>query len=77
MRSPAGDRSKTARNRVILELKKAKYYHEKDLAAKIKTNSKLFWGYVRSKLKTKSAIRQLEVSDGSAINGNQERANVK
>ena len=25
------------------------------------TNSKLFWGYVRSKLKTKSAIGQLPV----------------
>ena len=43
---------KTARNRVISELRKAKYYHEKDFAAKIKTNSKLFWGYLRSKLKT-------------------------
>ena len=67
---------KTARIRVISELTKAKYYHEKDLAAKIKTNSKLFSGYVRSKLKTKSAIGQLEASDGSAINGNQERANL-
>ena len=59
-----------------MELRKAKYYHEKDLAAKIKINSKLFWGYVKSKLKTKSAIGQLEVSDGPAINGNQERANL-
>ena len=66
---------KTARNRVISELRKANYYHEKDLAAKIKTNSKLFWGY-RSKLKTKSATGQLEASDRSTINGNQERANL-
>ena len=31
---------------------------------------------MRSKLKIKSAIGQLEASDGSAINGNQERANL-
>ena len=45
------DQYKKARNLVISELRKAKYYHEKDLATKIKTNRKLFWGYVRSKLK--------------------------
>ena len=56
---------KIARNKVISELRKAKYFHEKDLAAKIKTNRKLFWGYVRSKLKTKSATGQLEGQDGT------------
>ena len=51
---------KINRNEVISELRKAKYYHEKNLAAKIKIDSKLFWAYVRSKLKTKSAMGQLD-----------------
>ena len=68
------DQYKKARNLVISELRKAKYYHEKDLATKIKTNSKLFWGYMRSKLKTKSAIGQLEATNGMIIDNNQERA---
>ena len=41
------DQYKKARNLVISELRKAKFYHEKDLATKIKSNSKLFWGFVR------------------------------
>ena len=39
-----------------------------------KTNSKLFSGCVRSKLKTKSAIGQLEGQDGTVISENQEKA---
>ena len=70
------DQYKKARNLVISELRKAKYYHEKDLATKIKTNSKLFWGYVRSKLKTKSAIGQLEAANRMIIDNNQERTNL-
>ena len=70
------DQYKKARNLVISELRKAKYYHEIDLATKIKTNSKLFWGYVRSKLKTKSAIGQLEAANGMIIDNNQEKANL-
>ena len=67
---------KIARNKTIAELRKAKYLHEKDLAANIKTNSKLFWGYVRSKLKTKSAIGQLQGQDGAEIDDNQEKADL-
>ena len=67
---------KIVRNKVISELRKAKYYHEKNLAAKIKIDSKLFWAYVRLKLKTKSAIVQLESPDGLVVDGNQERANL-
>ena len=39
--------TKKARNMVISELRKGKYLYEKDLAAKIKTDNKLFWGYAR------------------------------
>ena len=70
------NKNKIARNKVVSELRKAKYFHEKDLAAKIKTNSKPFWGYVRSKLKTKSAIGQLEGQDGTVISENQGNADL-
>ena len=67
---------KIARNLVISELRKAKYKYEKDLAAKIKTNNKLFWGCVRSKLKTKSMIGQVEAPDGSLTDDSQDKANL-
>ena len=48
------DHYKAARNRVTAELRNAKYNFEQNLAAKIKTDNKLFWSYVRSKQKTKT-----------------------
>ena len=54
---------KKARNLVISELRKGKYLYEKDLAAKIKTDNKLFLGYVRSKSKTKSTVSKLMNDD--------------
>ena len=47
---------KTERNKVVSELRKSKYYYEKDLAARIKTDNKLFWSHVRAKTKTKSTL---------------------
>ena len=44
---------KTERNKVVSELRKSKYYYEKDLAARIKTANKLFWIHVWAKTKTK------------------------
>ena len=41
---------KKARNLVISELKKGKYLYEKDLAAKIKTDNKLFWDMLDHKV---------------------------
>ena len=43
----------TPSNNVITELRRSKYNYEKDLAAKVKTDNKHLWGYVRSKIKTK------------------------
>ena len=63
---------KVARNNVSTELRRSKYNNEKDLAAKIKTENKLFWSYVRSKTKTKTNIGQLELLDGSLTNNSQE-----
>ena len=67
---------KIARNAAISELRKSKYSYEKDLAAKIKTDSKLFWSYVRSKTKTKSNTGQLEMPDGSYTNEDNEKAEI-
>ena len=63
-------------NEVVSELRKSKYSYEQDLATKIKTDNKLFWSYVRSKIKTKSNFEQLELPDGSFTNDNQERAEI-
>ena len=65
---------KTARNLVITELRKGKYLYEKDLAAKIKTDNKLFWGYVRSKSKTKSTVNKLMNEEGKVSESNHETA---
>ena len=67
---------KAARNEVITELRRSKYDYEKDLATRIKTDNKRFWSYVRSKIKTKSNIGQLELPAGSSTNDNQEKAEI-
>ena len=68
----------SARNNVKTELRKAKYSFEKDLASKIKTDNKLFWSYVRSKMKTRSGLGELEIPKGSltSVSDNQEKANI-
>lgn len=67
---------KQARNRVTMEMRRSKYNYEKNLASKIKTDSKLFWSYVRSKLKTKSNLNQLKQACGTLTNDNQLKANL-
>ena len=67
---------KSARNNVKTELRKAKYIFEKDLASKIKTDNKLFWSYVRSKMKTRSGLGELEMPNGCLASDNQEKANT-
>ena len=53
---------KIARNHVTQELRNAKYVYEKKLAAKIKTDNKLFWNYVSQKSKT--SVSKLLISNG-------------
>ena len=67
---------KIARNAAISVLRKSKYSYEKDLDAKIKIDSKLFWNNVRSKINTKSNIGQLETPDGSCTNADNEKAEI-
>ena len=44
---------------------KAKYMYEKDLTEKIKSEKKIFWSYVKSKTKSKSAVLRLKNSAGA------------
>ena len=67
---------KDARNKVITEMRRSKYDYEKNLATKIKTGSKLFWSYVRSKLKTKGKLGQLETENGTITNDSRKKAEV-
>ena len=67
---------KSARNQAKAELGKAKYEYEKDLASKIKTDNKLFWSYVGSKMKTKSSSGELEMPNGDLTSDSQEKADI-
>ena len=67
---------KAARNTVKSDLRKEKYNFEKDLASKIKTENKLFWSYVRSKMKTRSSLGELELTNGNLTSDSHEKANV-
>ena len=57
-----GSSYKEARNKVVFELKRYKYYYEIDLAARIKTDSMLLWSHVRAKTKTKSTLGLLKIN---------------
>ena len=52
------------------------YNFEQNLAAKIKTDDKLFWSYVRSKQKTKTVLQQLQTENGEFSNDSAENANL-
>ena len=67
---------KIARNNVPSHLRIAKQNYEKDLAAKIKTDNKLFWSYVRLKSKTKPAVSKLRNTQGELTSNDQETANT-
>ena len=70
------DHYKAARNRVTAELRNAKNNFEQNLAAKIKTDNKLFWSYVRSKQKTETVLQQLQTENGEFSNDSAEKANL-
>ena len=67
---------KNARNKVKTEMRKSKYTYESDLASKIKTDPKLFWSYVRSKLKTKTSLSQPKLPCGTLTNDNNQKAGL-
>ena len=65
---------KAARNQATNEMKHAKYNYEKTLAAKIKTDTKIFWKYVRSKSKTKTTVSKIQMENGALSTNDQETA---
>ena len=67
---------KLARNRVKAEMRKPKYTYKSDLASKYKTDPKLFWSYVRSKLKTNTSLSQLKLPCGTLTNDNNQKAGL-
>ena len=67
---------KQARNKVTTEMRRSKYNYEKNRASTIKTDFKLFWSYVRSKLKTKTNLNQLKQACGTLTNDNQQKADL-
>ena len=70
------NRYKIVRNIVTAEIRKAKYNYEKDLSAKIKTDNKIFWSYVRKQSKTKSVVSKLQMPNGELSSTYQEIANT-
>ena len=69
---------KRARNNATSEIRTSLYNYEKDMAGKIKSDSKIFWKYVRSKSKTKSTIGRVEKEGGGGCTttSDEETANV-
>ena len=56
------------------EIRKAKREYEKQLANISKSNSKAFYNYVNSKLRTKPGVSNLTRNDGTTTNNDQEKA---
>ena len=63
-----------AKNQATYEMKHAKYNYEKTLASKIKTDTKIFWKYVRSKSKTKYTVSKLQMGNWALSTTDQETA---
>ena len=66
------------RNQLRRETRKASKKHEKNIASKIKTDSKLFWKFINSKTKMKSAIPDLHAlgHEDVIISDDKEKADI-
>jgi hypothetical protein len=58
------------------EIRKAKKHLERDIAQKAKTNPKAFYGYVNSKLKTRTGISELKADNGKSAITDMEKAEM-
>ncbi|CAG2205822.1 unnamed protein product [Mytilus edulis] len=67
---------KVARNRANENVRKAKKEYEKLVASKAKTEPKHFWTYVKSKVKSKSAVSNLMKPNGNLTTSDKEKATV-
>ena len=64
------------RNQVRWESRKSKISNEKRIAGECKTNPKLFYQYVNSKLKSKENVSSLMKDDGSLTQDDSEKAEI-
>ena len=56
-----------ARNQVRRECRKAVRQYEKTVAEKAKSNPKVFWKYVKSKMKNRETVAELDCSSDKAV----------
>ena len=68
---------KKARNQAWWETRKAVKNYEKEIAANMKNNPKLFWKYVNSKLKIRQPLSDLTKPDGKLTTTEEEKAEVQ
>eukprot|EP00794_Sanderia_malayensis_P008776 gene8776-9714_t len=64
------------RNMTSKVLRKNERLYERSLAKEFKEKPKHFYGYVRNKMKTKANVPQLQRSDGSMTESDQQKADV-
>lgn len=67
---------KKARNKLKASMRKLKRQSERNIASQAKTNPKLFWSHVRSKLKTKSGVAPLENENNELKFKEKEKADI-
>ena len=70
------ERYKRIRNQTNEAVRTTKRSFEKKIAGKAKTESKHFWKYVRSKVKSQSSISNLNKRDSTKTTSDQEKAEV-
>ena len=70
------ERYKRIRNQANEVVRTAKRNFERKIAGKAKTESKKFWKYVRSKVKSHSSVTNLKKDDSSMTNTDQDKAEV-
>lgn len=66
----------TSRNTCTNTIRNSKISYEKKIAMESKMNSKSFWKYVNSKLKTRSGVSNLKNVDSTITSNDQEKVNV-
>ena len=64
------------RNQTKRECRKADIEYEKNIAKKAKTNPKIFYSFVNSKMKVKESIGDLVNKDGNKVSSNDEKAEI-
>ncbi|XP_021350479.1 uncharacterized protein LOC110448524 [Mizuhopecten yessoensis] len=67
---------KKARNQALKQIRTFKYNYERSMAMDIKSNSKTFWKYIRSKTKTKSTIGNIKDANGDLTSNNKDKAEI-